>query len=160
MSDIVRKVCLSIYLWLYSPCVPWPLFQFLNLYTVRLLGRGISPSQGRYLHTEQHKHRINTHTDIHASSGIRTQDPSVQVGKDSSCLRPCGRCDCLKRSITAQNFRVLHKCCFWAWCLCGSHVGITTDGSKLENKNMWWPPLAWCSYQVSQNSIHWFRNYE
>jgi hypothetical protein len=26
-----------------------------------LLGRGISASQGRYLHTEQHKHTINTH---------------------------------------------------------------------------------------------------
>jgi hypothetical protein len=25
---------------------------------------GISPSQGRYLHTMQHKHRINAHTDI------------------------------------------------------------------------------------------------
>jgi hypothetical protein len=24
----------SIYLWLYSPCEPWPLFQFLNLYAV------------------------------------------------------------------------------------------------------------------------------
>jgi hypothetical protein len=33
---------------------PWPLFQFLDLFTqsVGLLGRGISPSQGRYLHTE------------------------------------------------------------------------------------------------------------
>jgi hypothetical protein len=29
--------------------------------TVGLLGRGISPSQGRYLYTEQHKHRINAH---------------------------------------------------------------------------------------------------
>jgi hypothetical protein len=28
---------------------------------VGLLGRGISPSQGRYLHTEQHKRRINAH---------------------------------------------------------------------------------------------------
>jgi hypothetical protein len=28
---------------------------------VGLLGRGISPSQGRYLHTEHHKHRINAH---------------------------------------------------------------------------------------------------
>jgi hypothetical protein len=26
-----------------------------------LLGRGMSPSQGRYLHPEQHKHRINAH---------------------------------------------------------------------------------------------------
>jgi hypothetical protein len=30
-------------------------------HSVGLLGRGISPSQGRYLHTEQHKHRINSH---------------------------------------------------------------------------------------------------
>jgi hypothetical protein len=57
---------------------------FLILYTVgRLLGRGISPSQGHYLHTGQHKHRINAN--IHTSSGIRTQDPSVWAGKDSSC---------------------------------------------------------------------------
>jgi hypothetical protein len=28
---------------------------------VGLLGQGISPSQGRYLHTRQHKHRINAH---------------------------------------------------------------------------------------------------
>jgi hypothetical protein len=25
--------CLSIHPWLYSPCGPWPLFQFLNLHT-------------------------------------------------------------------------------------------------------------------------------
>jgi hypothetical protein len=44
--------------------------------SVGLLGRGISPSQGLYLYTEQHKHKINTHnTGIHASSGIRTHDP-------------------------------------------------------------------------------------
>jgi hypothetical protein len=37
-------------------------FSFL-IYTqsVGLLGRGISPSQGRYLHTKQHKHNINAH---------------------------------------------------------------------------------------------------
>jgi hypothetical protein len=29
--------------------------------SVGLLGRGISPSKGRYLHTEQHKHIINAH---------------------------------------------------------------------------------------------------
>jgi hypothetical protein len=29
--------------------------------SVGLLGRGISPSQGLYLHTEQQKHRINAH---------------------------------------------------------------------------------------------------
>jgi hypothetical protein len=38
---------------------PWPLFQFLDLFTqtIGLLGRGISQSQGRYLHTENN---INT----------------------------------------------------------------------------------------------------
>jgi hypothetical protein len=58
---------------------PWVIFQFLGLFTqtVGLLGRGISPSQGRYLHTGQQKHRINGHTYIHASNGIRTHDPSV-----------------------------------------------------------------------------------
>jgi hypothetical protein len=40
--------------------------------SVGLLGRGIS----LYLHTG--KQRINAHTDIHASSGIRTQDPNVE----------------------------------------------------------------------------------
>jgi hypothetical protein len=42
---------------------PWPLFQFLDLFTelVGLLGRGISPSQGHYWHTGQDKHRINAH---------------------------------------------------------------------------------------------------
>jgi hypothetical protein len=37
---------------------------------VGLLGRRISPSQGLYLHNEQHEHRINAYnTDIHALSG-------------------------------------------------------------------------------------------
>jgi hypothetical protein len=57
--------CLSIttiYLWLYSPCGPWSLFRFVNLYTVcRTPWTGISPSQGRYVHTGHDKHRINAH---------------------------------------------------------------------------------------------------
>jgi hypothetical protein len=38
-------------------------FFSLLIYTqpVGLLGRGISPTQGHYLHTEQHKHKINAH---------------------------------------------------------------------------------------------------
>jgi hypothetical protein len=49
---------------------PWPLFQFLNLFTqtVGLLGRVNSLSQGA-TYTGQHKHRINAHTNIHALSG-------------------------------------------------------------------------------------------
>jgi hypothetical protein len=49
-------------LWLYSPSDLCRFFSFL-IYTqsVGLLGRGNSPSQGRWLHTELHKHRINAH---------------------------------------------------------------------------------------------------
>jgi hypothetical protein len=37
----------SIYLWLYSPCGPWPIFQFLNPYTIgKTPWTGISLSQG------------------------------------------------------------------------------------------------------------------
>jgi hypothetical protein len=45
--------------------------------SVGLLGRGISPSQDQNLHTGQYKHRINAHTHMHASSGIRTHHSSV-----------------------------------------------------------------------------------
>jgi hypothetical protein len=84
---------------------PWPLFQFLNLFiqTVGLLGRVISSSQGRYLHTGQHKHRINacTHQTFHALNGIRNHDPgfrasvtvhaldrSATVAGDPKCMGP------------------------------------------------------------------------
>jgi hypothetical protein len=50
-------VCLSVY-----GCL-WSLFQFFILYTVdRTPFTGDQPRQGHYLHTEQHKHGINTHT--------------------------------------------------------------------------------------------------
>jgi hypothetical protein len=61
--------------------------------TVGPLGRVISPSQGRYVHKGQHKHRINAHTNIHTLSGIRSHDPSVREGEDGSCLGPRGHCE-------------------------------------------------------------------
>jgi hypothetical protein len=69
---------------------------FLWVYTqlVGFIGRVIGPSQGLYLNTGQHQHRINTHTpNIHTQNGIRTHDHSVRVSEDSSCLRPRGYCD-------------------------------------------------------------------
>jgi hypothetical protein len=52
---------LNIYLWLYSPLLGLSrFFIFLIFYTVgRTPWTGISPSQGLYLFTEQHKHSIN-----------------------------------------------------------------------------------------------------
>jgi hypothetical protein len=49
---------------------------------VGLLGRVISPSQGRYLYTGQLKHKISAYRDIHALSGIRTHNPSVRASED------------------------------------------------------------------------------
>jgi hypothetical protein len=47
---------------LYGCTALWILISFLiHIQSVGLLGRGISPSQGWYLHTEQHKHTINAH---------------------------------------------------------------------------------------------------
>jgi hypothetical protein len=93
-------------LWKYygSAALCWALAGFLvswsDSHSEGLLGRGISPSQGRYLHTEQHKHSINSHnTDIHTSSEIRTHDPSVRATEDHSCLRPCGHCDRLYKIV-------------------------------------------------------------
>jgi hypothetical protein len=74
---------------------PGFVFSFVIFFTqsVGLLRRVISPSQGRYIHTGQHEHRIKAHTDIHALMGIRTHDPSVRASEDSTCLRPRGHWD-------------------------------------------------------------------
>jgi hypothetical protein len=59
--SVFMHVCLSMAL---QPFVGRSrLLQFGNLFTqtVGLLGRVISPSKGPYLHTGQHKHRINAH---------------------------------------------------------------------------------------------------
>jgi hypothetical protein len=57
---------------------PWPLLQFRNhfLQSVGLLGRVISPSQGRYLHTGQHKlrkKRTHRHPYFEWDSNSRSQ---------------------------------------------------------------------------------------
>jgi hypothetical protein len=51
------------------------------LQTVGFLGRVISPSQGRYLNTGQHKHRINTYTH-------QTSMPCVGFEPMISAIRP------------------------------------------------------------------------
>jgi hypothetical protein len=44
-------------------------------------------------YTQNNTNTVYTHIDIHASSGIRSHDPSVWASEDSSCLRPRGHCD-------------------------------------------------------------------
>jgi hypothetical protein len=57
------SIYLSIYIYGSTALVELGRFFSLLMYTqsVGLLGRGISPSQGRYLYRRQHKHRINSH---------------------------------------------------------------------------------------------------
>jgi hypothetical protein len=100
-SDFLKQLVLSIYLSIYlSICgstalVDLGLFFSSLIYTqsVGLLGRGISPSQGQSLPTHRTTQTQNKHTDIHASSGTRTHDPSVRVGEGGWCPRPRGHCD-------------------------------------------------------------------
>jgi hypothetical protein len=64
------------------------------LQSLGLLGWGISPSQGLYLHIEQHKHIINVHNrDMNALSGIRTHGTSVRASEGSSRIRTRGHCN-------------------------------------------------------------------
>jgi hypothetical protein len=75
---------------------PRALIQFRNHYshTVGLLGRVISPSQGRNLNTGQYRHRINAYTHQTPMSwvGFELNDPSVRASEDSSCLKRRGYC--------------------------------------------------------------------
>jgi hypothetical protein len=90
--------------WLYSHLlVPGLFFSFVIFFSQRvgLLGRVIS-----YLHIEQHKHRINAHTDIHALSGIRNHDSSVRASEDSSFLRPHGHCDRPQLYLYGMNMKM------------------------------------------------------
>jgi hypothetical protein len=75
-----ESIYLSIYLSIYGStalCWTFAAFQFLNIFTqsVGFLGRGISQSQGRYLHTGQHEHRINAqlHPCLEWDSNPRSQ---------------------------------------------------------------------------------------
>jgi hypothetical protein len=75
---------------------PWPFNQFRNHFsqTVGLLRWEISPSQGRYLNTGQHKHNKRIHIpNIRALTGIRTHDSSIRASEDGSYLRPRGHSD-------------------------------------------------------------------
>jgi hypothetical protein len=93
-----------IYLYIYLSMALQPLwtmaaFQFLNLRTVgRTPWTGDQPV-AKLLPTHS---TTQTHTHIHASSGIQTHDRSVRASEDSSCLRPRHHCD------RPSEFRLLH----------------------------------------------------
>jgi hypothetical protein len=85
----------------------WPLFQFLDFCThsVGLLELGISPSQCRYVHTGQHKHRTNAHK-YPCLKRDRTHDPSARAGEDSWCPRTRGHCG--RHNSTLYEYNLSH----------------------------------------------------
>jgi hypothetical protein len=118
---IASKALLQlIYLFVHaSTALCWTLtaFKFLNPITVgRTPWTGMSPSQGRYLHTEQHRHRINAHRHP-CLEWDSNPPPQCSSGEGCSCPRPRGHCDrrynlfgCLEimTVFTGNSVRVQH----------------------------------------------------
>jgi hypothetical protein len=78
--------------WLYSPLGLWLLiFRFtIILQTVGLIGRVISSSQGLYLNTRQHKHRINTYR-YQTSMPCVGFEPMIPVSKRTKTVHALDR---------------------------------------------------------------------
>jgi hypothetical protein len=73
---------------------PWLLFQFLGpIHSQYDSLDGVSARRKASIYTQNNTNTEQTHTDIHALSGIRTHDPSVRASEDSSFLRLRGHCD-------------------------------------------------------------------
>jgi hypothetical protein len=114
---------------LYSPLLDLGrFFNFVILYAVgRTPWMGDQPVE-RPLPTHRTTQIQNKHT--HASSGIRTHDPSARAGKDGSCESATGHSD---RSIiltgvyhiafSNQNLYLLYK----IYLICCGHIGPSSD---------------------------------
>jgi hypothetical protein len=83
---------------LYSPCGPWLLFQ-----SVGHLERGISPSQGRYLHREQHKHRYPC---LECDSNPRSQCSNGRRRFIPYTARPLRSAEVYRHCAQAQTVRL------------------------------------------------------
>jgi hypothetical protein len=117
--EVVSCVYISFFLWRYSPNLglsvpPWnsPFhFGFLDLKTVSRTpwvgDQLVAKPLHLYTNTEK---RTDTQTlNIHALSGIRTQDPGFRESEDNACLRPLGYRDRLCIQVT---YRLLRKARF------------------------------------------------
>jgi hypothetical protein len=79
-DDIFLKIVQNFYGF---TALRWTLAGFFNFSLASVSARRIPWTGDRPVYTWQQKHR--TSSEIHASSGIRTHDPSVWAGEDSSC---------------------------------------------------------------------------
>jgi hypothetical protein len=92
---IYLSIYLSIYLWLYSPFVgPWPLFHFLNPYTVSRTPWAGDRPVARLLPTHRTTQTQNKRTQTSMPwVGFEPTIPAFERAKTVHGLRPCGHCD-------------------------------------------------------------------
>jgi hypothetical protein len=108
--SIFLLACLPACLWLYSLLLGLsPFFSFLIFYTAGRTPWAEDQPVARPLPEYRTTQTHNKRTYIHASSGIRTQDPNVWAGEDSSCLRPRGHWERLSPYYMAVYVRNLHN---------------------------------------------------
>jgi hypothetical protein len=112
---IVHILLLIIVIIALQPFVgPWPLFQI--LYPIHSQWDSLDGRSSRRkasTNTQDNPNTEWTHTDNHASSGIRTHDLSVRAGEDRSCLTLRGHCDrpcCTSIYMIQKAIRHQYKC--------------------------------------------------
>jgi hypothetical protein len=145
--SISLSVCLSIYLWVYSTFLLdlGRFFSFLILYVV-----GRTPWTGyQPVARPLPAHRINAHTDIHASCGLRTHDPSVRAGEEGSC-----HCD--RPSYMCSYFLLQRKCV----CVCVNTADWTKSNWRVVLLGVWELILCfWWLYGAgdrAESRVEWF----
>jgi hypothetical protein len=130
---VVHYVSVFLSMALQSFVGPWPLFfSFLIFYAVGMTPWAGTQPFARPLAAHRTAQTQWMHRDIHASSGIRTHDPSVWAGEDSSCLRPPGHCD------------RLHHVCSTLKCPCFLVIFINSQSSH---------DIILCTFRVLENGV-------
>jgi hypothetical protein len=96
--------------WLYSPLGLWPLmFSFMIiLQTVGLLGRVITSSQGLYLNTGQHKHRINRYT-YQTSVPCVGFEPMISASERAKTVHALDRSATVTGWVTNYSVNIIQK---------------------------------------------------
>jgi hypothetical protein len=139
---------------------PWPLFQFLHHLHSRYVSlNGGSARRKSATYIQNKTKREQTHRDIHASSGVRTHDPSIWADENSSCFSPHGHCDrpisCMERKFLCDTrskpvLRPIQTCLpevltpniksTWAW-ICRDIECVMPRHSLCKNKSKQTPWL-------------------
>jgi hypothetical protein len=109
---------------------PWSLLQFRNHFTqlVGLLGRGISPSQGHYLHTQDNTNTEQTHTQTSMPwVGFEPTIPAFKRAKTVHALDRAGTVIRLLLPYFTEQRGTVGDISLLSWELPGSNLGKKTS---------------------------------